>query len=590
VSTPRTEPVTLTTPLTLPCGQTLANRLMKAALSEGLADAGGGPGDRIERLYHRWGNGGFGLVVTGNVMVDQRHLGEPGNVVVEDRRHLGALQRWVKTVQNGDTKLWMQINHPGRQANPLATRNRPVAPSSVGLAVPGSAQPRELLDSEIRDIIARFAATARVAEEAGFDGVQVHAAHGYLVSQFLSPMTNQRTDHWGGDDERRSRFLIEILRAIRENVSPGFAVGLKLNSADFLRGGFSEDQSREVIWRLSSESVDLIEISGGNYESPAMVMGRADGDGNSPAERTARREAYFLSFAAEARALAPETPIAVTGGFRTRSAMAAALAEGSCDVVGLGRPAALVPDVAHQLTSAAIQTVAARSAEGRQSAPRTALAKSLRGLLDLQWHSDQLQRMGDGLDPDLHRPAAAALLAAVRRNGLGALTSSRGFKAGSERTRDRKFRREIVIGRYFANPVVRWLDRVGLRSDFTTLLATTGRRSGLRREVPVAAHFDATGAWLISQHGARSGWAHNIAADPRVQIKRGSRWLTGTAELRTDDVPAARAASFAAAAWQRPLVMAVFRALQTDPISVRITFDSPDAESPSPSAPLTDRE
>jgi deazaflavin-dependent oxidoreductase (nitroreductase family) len=572
VSTPRIEPVTLTTPITLPCGQTLANRLMKAALSEGLADTGGSPGDRIERLYRRWGNGGFGLVVTGNVMVDQRHLGEPGNVVVEDSRHLDALQRWAKTVQNGDTKLWMQINHPGRQANPLVTRTRPVAPSAVGLAGLGSAQPRELLDSEIRDIIARFAATARVAEEAGFDGVQVHAAHGYLVSQFLSPMTNQRTDLWGGDDERRSRFLIEILRAIREGVSPGFAVAVKLNSADFQRGGFSEDQSREVIRRLSAERVDLIEISGGNYESPAMVMGRADGDGNSPAESTARREAYFLSFAAESRALAPDTPIAVTGGFRTRTAMVAALEEGSCDVVGLGRPAVLVPDVARQLTSATIQAVASRPTERRKSAPRNALAKSLRGLLDLQWHTDQLHRMGDGLDADPQRTAAATLLSTLRRNGVGALISPRGFDADADRKRDQKFRREIFIGRYVANPVVRSLDRVGIRSQYSTLLATTGRRSGLRREVPVSASFDDTGAWLISQHGARSGWAHNIAADPRVEIKRGSRWLTGTAALRTDDEPAARAASFAAG-WLRPFVVASFRALQTDPISVRITFD-----------------
>ncbi len=582
VITRRAEQVTLATPLTLSCGQVLANRLMKSALSEGLAEADGGPGDRIERLYQRWGQGGFGLVVTGNVMVDQHHLGEPGNVIVEDSRHLDALQRWAKTVQDGDTRIWMQINHPGRQANPLATRTRPVAPSPVGIAMPGTPQPRELADSEIRDIIARFAATARVAEEAGFDGVQVHAAHGYLVSQFLSPLANRRTDHWGGDDESRSRFLIEILRAVRESVRPGFAIGVKLNSADFQRGGFTEDQSREVIRRLSVERVDLIEISGGNYESPAALVGADEGIGGEPADSTARREAYFLRFAAEARALAADTPIAVTGGFRTRAAMASALAEGSCDVVGLGRPAVLVPDVAHQLTSEAIETVTSRPPQAGQSAPRTALGKSLRGLLDLQWHTDQLHRMGAGRDPDLHRAVAVTLLSALRRNGLGALISPRGLGAAAERKRDRKFRREIVIGRYVFNPMVRSLDRLGLRSDYTALLATTGRRSGLRREVPVSARFDDTGAWLVSQHGARSGWAHNIASDPRVQIKRGSRWLDGTAALRSDDDPASRAASFVSARWLRPLVVAGFQALQTDPISVRITFDAPDGDSPSP--------
>ncbi|WP_447644319.1 oxidoreductase [Nocardioides zeae] len=210
----------LGTPLDLPCGQRLPNRLMKSALSEALGTSAGAPTRRLERLYDAWAGGGWGLVVTGNVMVDLRHRGEPGNVVVEDERHLDSLRRWAAGFRASGTPLWMQVNHPGRQANVLVGRTRPVAPSAVAADVAVATRPRALTDAEIRETIERYAATAAVAETAGFDGVQVHGAHGYLVTQFLSPRSNQRTDAWGGDAERRRRFLLEVVRAIRARVSP----------------------------------------------------------------------------------------------------------------------------------------------------------------------------------------------------------------------------------------------------------------------------------------------------------------------------------------------------------------------------------
>lgn len=409
----------LNDPLTLPNGRVLPNRLMKAALSEALATEDHAPDHRLVELYRRWSTGGYGLIVTGNVMVDRTQLGEPGNVVVEDERHLDALRRWTAPARDAGVPMWAQINHPGRQSNPMALRHTPVAPSAVALKLPGASTPRALTAEEVVDVVERFAATAAVCEAAGFDGVQVHGAHGYLVNQFLSPRTNLRTDEWGGDAERRMRFPLEVVRRIRARVSPGFAVGIKLNSADFQRGGFSEDESRSVLAALATEGVDLIEISGGSYESPAM-MGTA-------AASTREREAYFLEYARTARAVVGDVPLAVTGGFRTRAGMADAVESGECDVVGLGRPTAVVPDAADVVLAGTSDLPSHRITMGaRGLVGKVTNLKQLDGLLDLGWHADQLHRLADGRDPDPERGRAATLAAMVRRNGKDALRRTRG--------------------------------------------------------------------------------------------------------------------------------------------------------------------
>ncbi|MFJ1460758.1 nitroreductase family deazaflavin-dependent oxidoreductase [Nocardia sp. N2S4-5] len=616
---------TLHDPLPLPCGQTLPNRIVKAALSEGLGDAGLGPDERLHRLYTRWGAGGFGLIVTGNVMIDRTQLGEPGNVVIEDERHLDELTRWAKAAEDGGTPVWMQLNHPGRQANPLATRNRPVAPSAVAPGIPGLPVPRALTDTEITDLITRFATAARVAEAAGFDGVQIHGAHGYLVSQFLSPLANRRTDEWGGDAERRRRFVLEVARAIRTAVRPGFAVGIKLNSADFQRGGFTEEESRAVVEALAAEGLDLIEISGGSYESPAM-MGRARGTSAS----TRAREAYFLEYAETVRRSAGAVPLAVTGGFRSRAAMSAAVGSGACDAVGLGRPAAVFPSAAADLLSgdaAALHPpVISLGLRGRWAGDSM---KTVDGALDLQWHTDQLHRLGAGSDPDLSRSPWQTALTMVRRNGIDAFRPRRGgsgrggkgdrghehdgfghsdlrhdrprrsrlwrsamgrneaerggsgrgegARAGRPEALARKFRIERSVGRYVVNPAFRALDRLGVRSAFATELETIGRKSGQARRVPVSVLFDDEGAWIICQHGMRSGWGNNVRANPRVRLRRGDRWYAGTAELRPDDDVVARARAFAPHPLLAPLTAAGFAALQTTPVSVRVMFTGNDS-------------
>ncbi|GAB0103743.1 hypothetical protein JMUB6875_27170 [Nocardia sp. JMUB6875] len=561
---------TLHDPLPLASGQVLPNRIMKSALSEGLANAENAPDARLERLYGRWSRGGYGLIVTGNVMVDRRHCGEPGNVAMEDERHLAALTRWAKVAKDGGAKVWVQLNHPGRQANPIVTRTRAVAPSAIAMGIPGVPAPRALTEDEILDIIARFGRAARVAEAAGFDGVQIHGAHGYLVSQFLSPLSNQRTDAWGGDATRRRQFVVEVARSIRASVSPGFGLGIKLNSADFQRGGFTEDESRTVIEELSAEGIDLFEISGGSYESPAM-MGRPV----SASASTRAREAYFLDYAETARQAAGTVPIAVTGGFRSRAAMAEALADGTCDVIGLGRPTAVIPTAAADLLTE--RTDALRPPHISLGLPPRLAAnanlKSADGALDLQWHTDQLHLLGAGKDPDPDRSPWRTAATMLRRNGFDAFRSKRAAAPRSAADRAaRKFRVERTMGRYVMNPTIRALDKIGVRTAFATEIETIGRKSGEPRRVPVSMLFDEDGAWAICQHGLRSGWGLNLSANPNVRVRQGDRWRTGTAVLLPDDDVVARARSFAPHPALAPVARGVFSALESDPVTVRITF------------------
>jgi 2,4-dienoyl-CoA reductase-like NADH-dependent reductase (Old Yellow Enzyme family) len=356
-------------------------------MSERLGHPDGRVSAELVALYERWATSGAGLLVTGNVMVDGRALGETGNVFVEDARDLPGLRAWARAARSGGSRVWMQINHPGRQSPRTLTRDL-VAPSAVGLkgAGPLFAVPRALTGDEITEIIARFATTARVAERAGFDGVQLHGAHGYLVNQFLSPLTNLRDDAWGGDAARRRRFLIELVRAVRAAVGRGFAVGLKLNSADFQKGGFDEAESMELLEVLDGEGLDLIEVSGGTYESAKMFEETVP-----TRESSRRREAFFLDYVEKARARV-KSPLMLTGGFRTRSGMQEALDGGAVDVIGLARPLAVEPTLAAALLSGE-----------RDAALPVKLATGIANLdsvIQGSWYQAQLDRMGRGLLPD----------------------------------------------------------------------------------------------------------------------------------------------------------------------------------------------
>ena len=410
----RTDRAVLDQPFTLPNGFVIPNRLAKAALSEGLGRRDFTPGSRITALYRRWADSGVGLSVTGNVMIDRRATGEPGNVVVEDRRHLDDLAAWAEVAKSGGSKVWVQINHPGRQS-PRTLSPHPVAPSAI--ALPGSAKmfatPRALTSSAIKDLIRRFATTAAIVTEAGFDGVQIHGAHGYLISQFLSPLSNQRTDEWGGTPERRRRFVIEVFRAIRAEVGVDVPVGIKLNSADFQKGGFSEEESLEVVHALAAEGLDLLEISGGTYTSSAML-----GVDASLKESTRRREAYFLAYAERVRAARPELPLMLTGGFRTADGMVDAIASGAIDLVGLGRPLCVQPDFPADLLAGRVDESVVR--------PRRSGIRLLDNLTELTYYSVQMWRMAAGKEPAPDRHAAINVSQYLLNNGIQSL---RGFRA-----------------------------------------------------------------------------------------------------------------------------------------------------------------
>lgn len=383
--------------LQLPNGSTVKNRLLKSAMSEAMGTRDGAPTHALAHLYQAWADGGIGLCITGNVMIDPAALGEPGNVVVEDERHLQDLQAWAQAATRNGTQCWVQLNHPGKQS-PKGLNKETVSPSAVPFRADMKAffaTPRELSNDEIHALIARYAHAAAVVKKAGFSGVQIHGAHGYLVSQFLSPHHNVRTDDWGGSPEKRRRFVLEVYAAIRKAVGKKFPVGIKLNSADFQRGGFTEEESMDTIRALSAAGIDLIEISGGTYEAPAMTGIKFN---KNVKDSTAKREAYFLEFAEKARA-AVTTPLVVTGGFRTAQGMAEAIQSGAVDMVGLARILAIEPDVPKRLLDG-------QSARYQVKPIKTGInAIDKLGLLEVSWYTGQLKRIGHGKAPKPHEPA-----------------------------------------------------------------------------------------------------------------------------------------------------------------------------------------
>ncbi|WP_425928150.1 NADH:flavin oxidoreductase/NADH oxidase family protein [Pseudomonas sp. NyZ201] len=386
----------LFTPLTLPNGSVLPNRLAKAAMEENMADADHAPSAGLLRLYRTWAEGGAGLLISGNVMIDRRAMTGPGGVVLEDDRQLERFRHWARAGQAGGAQFWLQLNHPGRQMP--ANLGQPAwAPSAVPLALGNMSRhfalPRAMDQAMIAEVIQRFANTARLAEQAGFNGVQIHAAHGYLLSQFLSPLSNQRTDQWGGSLENRARLLIEVVNAVRTVVAKDFTVAVKLNSADFQRGGFSAEDAREVVMRLNELPVDLVELSGGSYEAPAMQGVARDG-------RTLAREAYFIDFARDLQGVA-KMPLMVTGGIRRRPVAEQVIASGVA-MAGIGTALAIEPDLPRQWQQGRDNVPALR--------PITWKNKVLASMGAMAAVKFQLRRLGRGRAADASVSPAWALL------------------------------------------------------------------------------------------------------------------------------------------------------------------------------------
>ncbi len=336
----------------------IPNRIVKSAMTEGLATAAGVPTRKLENLYGLWSDGGSGLLISGNIQIDRDHLERPGNVIIDgepDDELRTALASWAKVATRGGNHFWAQISFAGRQT-PKVVNAHPKAPSAVPLEVPGGqfGSPVALDTAEIEDIAERFAIAAAACKEAGFTGVQIHGAHGYLIPQFLSPRSNRRDDRYGGSLENRARLLLEVLTAIRERVGADFPVAVKLNSADFQKGGFDFDDSLQVVQWLEKAGIDLIEISGGTYEQPKLlnIDGLEEPEQQNVKQTTRIREAYFVDFA-KAMQEVVSVPLLVTGGFRRRSAMEQAIESGAADLVGLGRPMCVDTDAPAQLLAGA---------------------------------------------------------------------------------------------------------------------------------------------------------------------------------------------------------------------------------------------
>lgn len=314
-------------PLELPCGAVLKNRIAKSAMSDSLGDGRGNPTDAQIRLYQRWADGGVGVSIIGEVQGNPGFAEKPGNLVLTQDADLHRFQTLARQGSGNGAQLWVQLGHAGAMTHPpIGTPKGPSALDIPGLTCAA------LTRDEIRAVPSEFAQTARLAKELGFGGVQVHAAHGFLLSQFLSPLFNKRSDEYGGCIVNRMRLVIEVIDAVRDAVGPSFPVAIKLNATDQLEGGFNADDALAVIAALDKTAIDLIDISGGTYFPGARSA--SDSTGGGP---------YFLDFATGARPLT-DKPLMVTGGFKTGQQAADARARG-VDVIGLARAFVLDPEL-----------------------------------------------------------------------------------------------------------------------------------------------------------------------------------------------------------------------------------------------------
>ncbi len=402
--------------LSLRYGGVLRNRLAKSAMSEALGTYDNRATQKLVTLYQRWAASGIGLMFTGNVMIDRRALGEPGNVVIEDERDLPILQQWAGAATQNGAALWVQLNHPGKQS-PKGLNAKNLSPSAIPFRQDMRAffeTPQVASQADILDIIQRFGRSAAICKKAGFSGVQIHGAHGYLISQFLSPYHNQRTDEWGGSPENRRRFVLAVYQEMRRQVGPQFPIGIKLNSADFQLGGFTEEDSMSTIQALAEAGIDLIEISGGTYEAPAM----SGAFQQSQKDSSRAREAYFLEFAKQVRAKV-HVPLMVTGGFRTVQGMNTALHSDALDIVGLSRMLAVDPD-------APIALLQGRDGPHPVRPITTGIKPIDRlGIMEVLWYTLQLGRIANGSNPKPNESGLMAFIKGLTKSTWGTYRTKR---------------------------------------------------------------------------------------------------------------------------------------------------------------------
>ena len=367
------------------CGKTIKNRIVKGALAEFYAEAEEG-GDYLEfhnTLYKRWADGGAGMLLTGHVFVDRDTKGAIQDPVLDEKSSIDTFKKVAECCKSTGCLGVVQLNHPGRQAF-FSRGDNTFSPSEVPLTGPmaaGCKPPKALTEAQILDIIAKFVRSADLCKTAGFDGVELHCAHGFLLSSFLSSIANVREDKWGGSTENRSRIIMEIIKQVREKLGPEMIVGIKINSSDFQKGGLTEEECTEVLKALDANPLlDFIELSGGSFESPKMMESAVP-----MKESTKLREGFFIEFAAKLTAVVTKIPIMITGGLRSLEGMQKALEVG-VSLIGVARPFCYDPDWCNKMLKGEITSVIDKTLDPAQNIP---------------FHIAQINRIGKGLEPDM---------------------------------------------------------------------------------------------------------------------------------------------------------------------------------------------
>ena len=402
----------LFTPITLPNGTTIKNRFFKSAMSEGMGTKNFQPKKNIATLYKRWAEGGTGLIITGNIMVDPKGTAEPGNIVFDKNSNMEILKDWANQGKQHGAKVMVQLNHPGKQA-PKTVSKQTVAPSAVPLGNGLNklfSTPRALTTSEVEELVQKFVTSAKVAKEAGFSGVQIHAAHGYLISQFLSPHDNRRTDKYGGSLENRMRFLKEIYLGMSEELGKNFTIGIKINSTDFKEDGLTEEDSLKTIIELANLGLDFVEISGGTYERPAM-MGATSKSTN---------QVFFAEYSKKLKQKI-EIPVVVTGGIRSINAMNTLLNDNTTDFIGIARPLTIDPNIPNKIKQGTYTIVETT----RVSTGVKKLDKIFGSLLGIVYYQVLMQNIAKGKEPKATKNAWPSLIQAVYNQGLAVLFPQR---------------------------------------------------------------------------------------------------------------------------------------------------------------------
>jgi len=321
---------------------TLPNRLVRSATAERLALPDGRPKPKLQAMYQELARGGVGLIITGHMYVHPAGRCHPEMTGIHSDELVPSLRELTEAVHQEGGRIAVQINFGGMQCDPRAVPET-IAPSAVD--APFLKQPaREMAPDEIALMIDAYAQAARRAREAGFDAVQIHMAHGYLISQFLSPFVNRRTDEWGGDLQGRMRFLREVAGGVRAEVGQDYPVFVKLGMIDGVKGGLTIEEGAQVVAALEGMGLDAVEISGG-------ISGDRRGKHKLNVPKHIREEtdeAFFRPLAQKARP-ATGLPIILVGGFRSRKVMEEVLAAGDADFISMSRPLICEPDLPNRL-------------------------------------------------------------------------------------------------------------------------------------------------------------------------------------------------------------------------------------------------